>query len=622
MMIFTKKLMSMVSLLMISGLLVAQTPFWTEDFADSLLTGWTPVMIAGDGTNTANWFWTKTGPNGSFPIGGINSTTKANGWVIFDSDLNCSGNQDAWLVSPKFDMSARDEVTLQFQTHYRRYNDRTWIEVSTDSLNWTAIEIFETVTNNQYANGSGTAENPFNVSLDISQYAANQSAFWFAFRFQADPSTVTGGSDIGCAYSWQIDDVVLLDFDPTPPTDLKLHDWFYAPSSFAQPESQIKNDTFAFFSYVSNIGSKAVPNVVLKAEIKDVGGNVIFVDSVKVDLLDHGVKDSLFETPNIFVPNALGLGDYTINYSLYSLDSLDVDLSNNSASIPFAVTEKTFAKENGLTTYLGGLGYEFYVGAIYNTSSNWVDEFVAVQAAFGAAKNTADGPLKDHVVKIVLLEVDEEQLGPGWGNFTGSGDYASNPSFIIRSINEHVFTATGTQAATETEDLYDFDTDEYGVALKPGNRYVLLAQYDGDNAKLFHGYNSNLPQAYFPSSIVYTSDNDTWYLGGWQGRPAIYLRMDISLVSTTDERALPDNSLNFYPNPVSSKLNVQLSLENPTLANVTLADLNGRVIQIDEIQNAYKDERQYDVSSLPNGVYIIRVATKEGTKTKKFVVQH
>lgn len=621
MMDFTKKLLSMTTMLMVGGMLFAQTPFWTEDFDGALPADWKAIKIAGNNTPSSNWIWTTTGPAGSFSIGPIVSTTASNGWMIFDSDLNCSGNQNVWLQSPKLDLSDKDAVVLQFQTHYRRFNDKTWVEVSTDSTNWTAIEIFEGLTNNMYANGStNSPENPFLVTVNLTPYVANQSTVWFAFHFLADPTTVLAGSDIGCAYSWQIDDVALFDYDPTPATNLKIYDWFYAPSSFAQPESQIKTDTMAFFAYVSNIGSKAVPNIVLKADVRNSSGNVLFVDSVLINSLDVGVTDSVLEIPSLFIPDQLTVGDYSINYSLYSLDSLDADLSDNGVTIPFSVTDNLFAKENGVNGYRGGLGYDFYVGAVYNTSNNLVDKYKATKATFAAAKNTADGPLINQTVKIVLLEVKEDVLGAGWGNFNTNQDYLTNTGLTIRSINDHVFTTDDTEAI-ESEDLYDFDTDEFGVELKPGNRYILLAHYEGDNTNIFHGYNTDLSQIYFPSSIVYTSDDNTWYLGGWAGRPAIYMRMEISLFTTTDERALPDNALTFYPNPVSDKLNVQLSLENPALANVTLADLNGRVILIDEIQNAQNDTREYNVSNLPSGTYLIRVATKEGTKTKKFVVQ-
>ena len=620
---FTKKFLSLFVFLLAGGFVFSQDPFWTEDFDGALPADWKAIKIAGNNTPSSNWIWTSTGPAGTFPIGAIASTTAANGWMIFDSDLNCSGEQDVWLQSPQLDLSDKDAVVLQFHTHYRRFNDRCWVEVSTDSMNWTAIEIFEGFTNNMFSDGSSSnPENPFLMTVNLTDYAANQSSVWFAFHFLADATTVLAGTDVGCGYAWQVDDVALLDYDPTPSTNLSLGDWYYPPASYAQPESQIKTDTMGFFAYFSNIGSKAVTNIVLKADVQDAGGNIIWVDSVLIPSIAAGVIDTAFDVPNVFIPNQLAPGDYSVNYQLYSLDSLDADMSDNSAGQPFAVTDNLFSKENGVTTF-SRPGGDYLVGAIYNTSSNWVDSYKATKAYFAAAKNDTDGNLLGDQVKILLLEVDEAGLGAGWDNFDINKDYLSNPAFSggLRSINEYSFTTDDTQAE-ESTDLIDFDTDLAGVELKPGNRYFLLASYEGDNNVIFHGFNEDLPQVFFPSSCLYSTDDAQWYLGGFQGNPAAYMRLEIDLFSTADENPLPENALTFFPNPASDKLNVQLSLENPALANVTLADLNGRVILIDEIENAYQDSREYNVANLPSGTYLIRVATKEGTKTKKFVVQH
>jgi len=52
---------------------------------------------------SSNWIYSTTGPQGPFDIGIITSTTAGNGFMIFDSDLNCEGPQDVWLISPSFD---------------------------------------------------------------------------------------------------------------------------------------------------------------------------------------------------------------------------------------------------------------------------------------------------------------------------------------------------------------------------------------------------------------------------------------------------------------------------------------------------------------------------------------
>ena len=312
--------------------------------------------------------------------------------------------------------------------------------------------------------------------------------------------------------------------------------------------------------------------------------------------------------------------DYSLRYQVYSLDGPDAQMSNNFAQEDFIVTDFLYAKEDGATTAYrpGGDPADWALGNVYMTSKNWVEEYKATTASFRAIKNTADGPLAGNVVAIALLEVNDDLVDAGWNGFDDSQPYTNNPGLIIRSINLHEF-ASNTTDATETQELIDFDLEVPGVVLSPGKRYLLVAEYQGmGNNVIFHAFNETIK--YFQiSTVVFT---DQWFLGGFGPEPAAVLRMNIDLYSTSDEVALPDNSINFFPNPANANLNVDISLEEPTLANITLADLNGRVILIDEVENAYQQQRQYDTSGLANGTYLIRIATKEGTKTKKFVVQH
>ncbi|MEM8525736.1 MAG: T9SS type A sorting domain-containing protein [Bacteroidota bacterium] len=183
-----------------------QETILTESFNGGLPNGWTAEERQGDGQATANWFWTNSGPSGDFAVEPINSTSADNGWMLFDSDLNCSQqNQEAWLVSPELDASNLTSVSLQFQTLYRSFNDRPTIEVSTDLENWTSFEVFPGVE----ANTFGSEDNPQIVNIDISSVAANQSTFFVAFRFLSDETTNNGGNLTGCGYSWQMDDAVI-----------------------------------------------------------------------------------------------------------------------------------------------------------------------------------------------------------------------------------------------------------------------------------------------------------------------------------------------------------------------------------------------------------------------------
>jgi hypothetical protein len=96
--------------------------------------------------------------------------------------------------------------------------------------------------------------------------------------------------------------------------------------------------------------------------------------------------------------------------------------------------------------------------------------------------------------------------------------------------------------------------------------------------------------------------------------------MFIELVSTTDESALPESVMTVFPNPAQDVLNLEVSFDNATDASITIADINGRVIKMDDRSGLTKEVLTYQIPQLAAGTYLVRIATKEGTKTKKFVV--
>lgn len=77
-----------------------------------------------------------------------------------------------------------------------------------------------------------------------------------------------------------------------------------------------------------------------------------------------------------------------------------------------------------------------------------------------------------------------------------------------------------------------------------------------------------------------------------------------------------------WPNPASEVLNVQL--QQPGRAQITIIDMAGRsyfppVVERSGVVGPYM---QYDVSALPNGVYVLSVVQTEMKTSLKIVVQH
>jgi hypothetical protein len=76
-----------------------------------------------------------------------------------------------------------------------------------------------------------------------------------------------------------------------------------------------------------------------------------------------------------------------------------------------------------------------------------------------------------------------------------------------------------------------------------------------------------------------------------------------------------DVAVSVYPNPATTLLN--LSCTEPLSLTVTLSDITGRALRTEPVSDTF---HTIDVTALPSGVYLLRMATPEGkTQTVKFV---
>lgn len=156
--------------------------------------------ISNDAGNADDWVIGTTGSSGPFPIGTINSTTAANGFALFDSDLYCSGSQIAYLTynSAIILDPAAASVTVEFEQFYRKFTDQVFVEVSTDGVIWNLFEVNAALLQNDFT------ANPELTSVDITSVAAGQNSIFIRFSFISD-FAINGGD--GCDYSWMVDDV-------------------------------------------------------------------------------------------------------------------------------------------------------------------------------------------------------------------------------------------------------------------------------------------------------------------------------------------------------------------------------------------------------------------------------
>jgi hypothetical protein len=327
----------------------AQATIWSDDF--SVPANWTINTPTGSGT-AKDWMIGTTGATGAFKLPKIKSTTAANGFATFDSDLNCSASQIADLTNATaISCTGHPYVNLNFQQEYRRFYDSTFVFVSNDNVNWTKY-----VVNAALAVNASTA-NPDYQKIDITAVAGNKATVWVRFEFYS-PSTL--GSAAGCGYSWMIDDVSLTDM---PANDIGI-DKAFADFGFMgggfytqTPITQITPMTFR--ASISNQGYATQTGNKLSVSINNGASNVYNqMGTPSLKTLAYGTKDTLFDTLVAFTPPSVN-ATYTCRWNASQTQTENAaDTLNNSWVKTFAVTDTVFARDKGTSNgTIGSVNY-------------------------------------------------------------------------------------------------------------------------------------------------------------------------------------------------------------------------------------------------------------------------
>lgn len=611
---------------LLTGFLTAQeTPqvIFSEDFNGGLNT-----FTHGAGSPVgAVWQWRSNGKPDSALVNGvmtpawtgirtlpaIASKTPENGAAVFNSDVYDSGGIDLGagayeapqtdtLTSPVIDCSSNDGVFLTFH-HWMLAlaDDNIRLQVTGDAgATWEDISLLDGI---QEDDGLYFTFRDQFETVDVTAYAANNPAFQFRFIWND-----------GYYYFWMIDDVELIE---KPSNDLKLGNFFYAPASYAQPVSQIGTDTMAFEALVSNIGNTDQTNVVLRATIFDAGDNIIFRDSVLIDVLPAGYQDSLLRIDTVFVPNQLATGDYRLSYFTYTRDSEDFNIFDNSESRDFLVTENLFSKELAISTAIQPSGGgDFSIGNLYRMSPAAGAEgkqYFASKAYFACASNN---DFNNETVTILLYKINDAVTGD-FANFDVNS-VGNNDDVEIVGFGAVTLTSAQSNFEVLEVDLFDFDSNP-GVQLDAGSQYFLMATYEGSANQLFHAVSRSID--YYQISTVLNLDGQ-WLLGGFGPEDAAVLRMEIDFTeSTRNEELISQLNARLYPNPTQDIFRVDFSsFEKAQNTIFNLFNAQGSLIEQRRVDNYLGEMQSFDLSNYPQGQYFMNIAMEDGTSIGQRVV--
>lgn len=596
--------------------LIAQNVFFSEEFNNTLPTTWRSIEVQGNRTASAKWVWTRTGPEGSFATAAIASTTAANGWMIFNSDLNCRNNtQDAWLLAPRQSGTGKSAIFLTFQSFYRTYNDVALIQVSSDSINWTSIPVFP----NLRANDFGGDTNPETVTVDLTTVAAGKARFWFAFRFFSSEETKNGGDVIGCGYNWQIDDVKLLDADPRSRNNLSISETAFAVApNLITPASQV--EPFGFFAEISNLGAIDQTKANFNIRVVDAGRRVVaFTDNITIDTLERdSTGDAIFT--RTFTPEAKS-AVYQGVYRL-TLSEPDADTLDNVRLFAFAVSDSIFSKflnvTGGIRPSGNQLSYSFGNCFYFPKGEGMYGRYVIF-----AVDNPED--LAGRSVNILTYKWN------GDANFD-----------LMATPNEYDNAPVAFNTYTFSGDEMDFITvpmsiDEVGVPLENDSYYFTVIQYETDDQQpLFMSVSEEVDysatfawSAFVNQRPRYMSMLDVGNTGNYNAVGFgfdVIAAVDISigkspnLTTNTVTILSEENNITISPNPATDHFLINLDLLHYQEVGVKIMNIEGKVIAQLSPRKLQKDSLRFDSRAFESGVYFAYIEAEEGVRTIKLVV--
>lgn len=545
----------------------------------------------------------------------MSSPSADNGAAAFNSDFYDNDGDDtnfgmgmlpgphlSHLISPVIDMTDNTELAVSFFSFRRRFLSRATISYSNDGgTTWSeAIDVYnddrETRTNGPVLDSEQLVYLPGAGGTDE-----------FQFRFTFD----------GNYYFWMIDDVALIE---APRNDVKIESFFYTPAAYAQPLRHIDKDTFGFSVKIRNQGTVAQTNVALGAQVRNSDLSIIYETEIILDEFPVGATDSV-TIPGTYIPDNLGEGEYLLTYTVEadSVDQWDVD---NTEGDGFAVTELIFSAEaddegtaNEIFTTLGGAG-AWQIGNTYTTGEGFGDDYYTAESITFAAEVAAGENLAGQSVNVWLLAFNDN-------DFDNMARFDNNAGLDVIGFGAHTYT-TESEGDRITVSLEDFSGNTE-IVLAENQEYLVLVDYS-TSPDLRQGFNTSIDYLHGGRNtfLAFNEGSSSWFGGFTDSEnllPIIRLQMGLVVVGTNDQQ-LAASTLNVQPNPVSDLLTVNVDLETTSKAVLTVTDITGRIMEIQEFDAIDNQNINMNVGNYANGTYLVRLATEAGARTVKVLVQH
>ncbi|MDG1147404.1 MAG: T9SS type A sorting domain-containing protein [Crocinitomicaceae bacterium] len=575
---------------------------WSNNFDNP--TDW---VVDNGGLSDPNYGWDLNGTSEGWYSNGISSTSGGNYAELKNGDPGATPGTQEVLVAYTLTLAnaidipnlagntAGEAVTLQFEETGARFYDNQEVQISTDGgATWTTVRDnsgYSQLTNT----GGAPYANPETVQVNLAPFISGNAnnvliRFSWTSEYTTDPNP-----NAWITYGWYIDDVKLItnnDHDLALLSAYIIGDGNNGMEYGITPQDQISTP-WTIGGEVFNNGSNIETNLELSHSI---GMNEISSYLTSIDPNATSVMES--QTSVALSPNI-----YTINYNLFA-DETDADLSNNSLSRTFKISEDWTASTSNIGEYaLDGIGVYPNPTTISSigTGSFADNQDGLVLATMYNIKNTT--PLAG--IRFMLNNTSQVG-GTIYGSLKDTTTFFLEDMSSIANTNEIVITS---------QDIVAGYVDGYftsPITLNPGAYYAAGELYSDGGTKTVSLKDDETVAQPFDASVIYIPGGAT---------PGVYtngVAIGIRLLTGDIGAGLNENTLAsvaVYPNPSTGLINVT-SL-NATANTIVVYDMIGQVVMTKEVNAS----TTLDLTSSGTGVYLVEVSNENGSFVERVVIK-
>jgi len=330
------------------------------------------------------------------------------------------------------------------------------------------------------------------------------------------------------------------------------------------------------------------------------------------------------------------VGTYTVTYTLEGEFEdeapFDNEITNN-----FDVTPNLYSKSN----YDAETGLPGLTLSITTANPTGFLEFVQGFNIPNGVNHSIDSVTYFVSTDLASLEgVEVNVYLYSWTDTNEDGSFNTDEIAIV-GVNNVTYEAGTPNSTWTTVPFIDLLSGEPGVAIpEDGLNYIVGTRYTGTDVVRFgfnaeYDYNTrnnidpivndiDLPYVLSTTEANGLPDLDmgALFAGPFLAASSTGMYVNEIVTSTEDILSATDAQLTIFPNPVQNEMNVSVELtELSKTFEYRIMDLNGRLIQTIQKSNVQNETAQFNVSDLPNGQYILTVATDKGIVSETFTVQ-